>query len=839
MKNKFRNLIKVNKQNEKECAIFLLSFLLPLIMMVAILISKHVFPFGDRCILRTDFYHQYLPFHAELQNKLKNFESLFYTYKVGLGTNFITLLAYYLACPFNILLFFVPEANALEFITVMVVLKIAFSGFTMSYYLVKRYKTDSFVVIFFAIFYAMSQYIAAYYWNIMWLDNIVIFPLLMLGFEDLQNGKKPYLYIITLALSILCNYYIGTITCFFFVVYFVFYSVLKNKKIKEIGINFLKTAGSTLIGVMISSILLLPIFFAFKTTASSDSTFPSSVKEYFTMIEAISRHLPFTTVENGIENWPNIYSGIACLPLLAMYFFSKKFKTKEKICYATILLFFLASFSINTLDYIWHVFKYPNSLPCRQSFIYTFLILTIAIKPLFKFKSFETKDITLCFTIPVAIIILAEKVLKTEKVGFYSIYVALILLLLYLILFLKYKSKNSNKNLLLYLSVVLVCFEAFMNLYQTSITTIKRDDYMKNTANIKAITASIKGITDDFYRVERAKMKTKDDGAFLHFPTSSIFSSSAYASGTEFYKSFGMEASTNAYSITGSTPFADSLLSVKYKLFEKEETNNKSMNMREIANDGTVYLYQNLDVLPLSFILPESFLTEYDKSSGNPATVQNNFSRTFKLGTVLDKKTVEINGVDAKFKTTEAGDYYAFVRDKGIKEVAVTYPTTTETFKNLNRGFFIELGYLESDVELEFKNKTNDSQLLIEVFRFNFDTLKKVVEKVNSFAEYKMKNFNETCIEYTMNVKEPGTCILSLPYDKGFTIMVDGTKVEPKQVMDFFLGFDIVNGMHEIKVTYVPSGFVMGAILSIIGLLILVSMILYDKKHIKNVEIKE
>lgn len=130
--------------------------------------------------------------------------------------------------------------------------------------------------------------------------------------------------------------------------------------------------------------------------------------------------------------------------------------------------------------------------------------------------------------------------------------------MLYLILFLKYKSKNSNKNLLLYLSVVLVCFEAFMNLYQTSITTIKRDDYMKNTANIKAITASIKGITDDFYRVERAKMKTKDDGAFLHFPTSSIFSSSAYASGTEFYKSFGMEASTNAYSITGSTPFADS-----------------------------------------------------------------------------------------------------------------------------------------------------------------------------------------------------------------------------------------------------------------------------------------
>ena len=99
---------------------------------------------------------------------------------------------------------------------------------------------------------------------------------------------------------------------------------------------------------------------------------------------------------------------------------------------------------------------------------------------------------------------------------------------------------------------------------------LRKDDYMKNTQNIKTITAGIKGITNDFYRVERDDMKTKDDGAFMHFPSSSIFSSSAYAAGTAFYKKVGMEASTNAYSITGSTPFMDTLLSVKYKVFEPE-----------------------------------------------------------------------------------------------------------------------------------------------------------------------------------------------------------------------------------------------------------------------------
>ena len=312
---KVNKTLEVSDKKEQEKAVYLLSFLLPFIMMVAILISKHVFPFGDKCILRTDFYHQYLPFHAELNNKLRNFESLFYTFKVGLGTNFITLLAYYLASPFNIILLLVSENYVLEYITVMVVLKIALAGLTMSYYLVKRYNTSSFVVIFFAIFYAMSGYIGAYYWNVMWLDNIVLFPLLIYGFENIQNGKKPFLYIITLGLSILCNYYIGTITCFFFVVYFIFYNVLKEKKPKEIGINFIKTGIYSAMGVMFSAILLIPVFYAFKTTASSDSTFPKSAREYFTIIEAIGRHLPFTTIENGIENWPNLYSGVACFQI--------------------------------------------------------------------------------------------------------------------------------------------------------------------------------------------------------------------------------------------------------------------------------------------------------------------------------------------------------------------------------------------------------------------------------------------------------------------------------------------------------------------------------------------
>lgn len=830
---KILNALKINSEREKKNTIFLLSFLLPLVAMIIILISKHVFPFGDRSILRTDFYHQYLPFYSELQYKLQNLKSLFYSYDVGLGTNFITVFAYYLSCPINILLFIVPQNFIIEFMTVAIVFKIALSGLTMSYYLQEKYKNDNLIIVAFSVIYAMSGYMVSYYWNIMWLDNILLFPLLMISFENAYNGKKPYLYIIILALTILCNYYIAAITCIFLIIYFVFYSVLRDLKIKDIGIKFLHIGIYSIIGILIASVLLVPVFYAFKTTASYDHYFPKDLKEYFTLIEAIGRHLPFTKVENGINYWPNIYSGVITFPLVLLYFTSRKIKLKEKICYGILLLFFLASFSINTLDFIWHIFKYPNSLPARQSFIYTFLLLTISIKPLLKMNTIKMDRAIKCFILPIVSIILLSKVLQSEKVPFVSLYVGIIFLFLYFAIFIKYQSKKSNKIVLTYLAIILVVVEMTLNMSYTSITTIKRDDYLKNVIAIREVSESIKNITTDYYRVERAEMKTKDDGAFLHFPSASIFSSSAYKSGSDFYKQLGMEASTNAYSITGSTPFMDALLSVKYKIFEKEVENASALNMRKISEKDQVSLYQNIDVLPLSFVLTDDFLNDYDMSTGNPATNQNNFSRTLNLPLMLDKKDVKINGINAKFGVAESGDYYAFVRDKGIKEVSVSYDTTDKKFKNLNRGFFIELGYLKAGTEIDFRNDTNESDLLIEVFRFNYESMKKVLESVKNNATFDIGYFTDTYIKYNLDVKNNGTCIVSLPYDDGFKVVIDGKEVEKEKSLDFFLSFKVDEGEHTVELSYMPVGFRLGVVLSLAGIIGLIALFVIREKYKK------
>ena len=842
------DLLDIFKDRKKYKKLFyIICFILPILVMTIIFIVKGIYPFSERSFLRTDMYHQYLPFHEELQTKLKSFGSLFYTYKVGLGTNFLTLFAYYLASPFNILLFFISDKHVIEFVTYVLVLKIGLSSLFMSIYLSYKHKSTDISIIICSVFFALSGYIAAYSWNIMWIDTFMLFPLLILSFEKVFYKNKPFPYIVILALSILTNYYIATMECFFLIIYFIFLCIISNQsKIKSISRKFLHTGIYSLIGILISCILLVPVFYAFNTTASIDSSFPSRISEYFSFLNVFSRHLMMIKIENGLDHWPNIYSGILTFPLIVLYFMSKKFTIKEKLSYTVLLLFLMASFSINVLDYMWHIFKYPNSLPSRFSHIYVFIILTLCCKVLLKYKSHDDKTVAKSFILSLFIIFIIQKTIIEEYINFNAIYISIIFLIIYFIIFLCFKVKKYNKAYLSYVLLLVVFAETLLNMHFTSVTTIKRNDYVKEQEAIHDLLDTLKKSTDDFYRVERLNRKTKNDGAFLNFPSASIFSSSAYKEGSDFYKQMGMEAATNAYSITGSTPFMDAFLSVKYEIYNEKNLNDTDMNMRlfdtELVNEkDNVYLYQKLNYLPLSFVLDNDFLSKYDFSSGNPATNQNNFARSLDLKSMLEKQEISENGKEVQIKVASDGDYYTFVRDKGIHEVTVIYNTTTKTFKNLNRGYFIELGFLNKEDELTFRNDYNQDDLLIEVFRFNYENMKFVIGKILDNSDFKLNKITDTKINYDLDSKIDGTCMLSLPYDKGFKVIVDGKEVETKKVFDCFLGFDVSEGNHNIRISYMPEGFILGLILSLMGIILMILLFFaqkyYKKKQLNIYEI--
>ncbi|MFQ9509612.1 MAG: YfhO family protein, partial [Lachnospiraceae bacterium] len=228
---------KVTEQSKKidwlSLAPFLCAFIIPIFIMIGIFVERGIFPFGDSSFLRTDLYHQYAPFFQTLKDKLANGGSLSYTWELGMGTNYAALFAYYLSSPLNWLLAFCPQKYVIEFITYMIVLKIGLSGLTFTYYLSKRNNTKNIGIAFFGIFYALSGYMAAYSWNIMWLDCILLFPLIILGIDRLVKEDKCMLYCLTLGLSIISNYYISIMICIYLVIYFIVSMILLPSKEKK------------------------------------------------------------------------------------------------------------------------------------------------------------------------------------------------------------------------------------------------------------------------------------------------------------------------------------------------------------------------------------------------------------------------------------------------------------------------------------------------------------------------------------------------------------------------------------------------------------------------------
>ena len=282
----------------------LASFLLPFLLLLLICINHEVYPFGEQCILHIDMYHQYCPFFTELMDKLKSGGSLFYSWNIGLGADFISLYAYYLASPLNWLLILCPGEYVIEFMTILVVLKIALAGLFFGYYLKEHFYRNHFAISIFATAYALCGFSAAYAWDIMWLDCMTLAPLIILGLERLVKEGRPVLYYVALSLSILSNYYISIMICIFLVIWF-FLTWLENR---ETGIGaWLRFAGYSLLAGGTGAVLIIPEAIILGMSGSQNISFPDSLEWYFNIVAELGRHSAMTEAYTGGDHWPNLY----------------------------------------------------------------------------------------------------------------------------------------------------------------------------------------------------------------------------------------------------------------------------------------------------------------------------------------------------------------------------------------------------------------------------------------------------------------------------------------------------------------------------------------------------
>ncbi len=790
------------------------AFLVPVLVMVIIFIQRGIFPFGEESFLRTDMYHQYAPFFSEFQYKLTHGGSLLYSWDVGMGVNFAALYAYYLASPFNWLLILCPKKLIIEFMTYMIVFKIGLSGLAMNAYLRKHYQTDRFGTAFFGILYALSGYMAAYSWNIMWLDCIILFPVIMLGLERLVHEKRWGLYCISLGFSILSNYYISIMICIFMVIYFVALLILEGR---QSGKDIMACARQFFLASMgaggFAGLVLVPEVLALQSTASGSSTFPKTFNSYFSILDMIARHIGNVEVEIGLDHWPNIYCGVAVLMFFLMYLACRRISVKEKAVYCSLLLFFYLSFSVNVLNFLWHGFHYPNSLPCRQSFIYILLLLSMCCHAYLHLDDIPWKHMVLAFWGAVIFVLLAEKLVTEHDFHFIVFYAAILFLALYAGLLWLYH-QGKSRNLLALLALGLVSLEAAVNMAATSVTITSRTSYVRDNEDVQILVSEVIP-QDTFYRVEKMTRKTKNDGAWMNFPSVSLFSSVADANLSRLFKQLGCESSTNAYSITGSTPLVNSLFSVRYGLYSEVPSGSPLLNY--VGESGSTYLYENAYTLPIGFLLPSEFEYEFHPESGIPAEVQNQITDLLGCSPALTDAWGDVNGQTFRFTPEQEGDYYVYVINKNIEEVTVHKGEDSQNFDHVNRGYFVELGWCPAGQEITV-TCTGDEIMDARAYRFEENSLGEVYEELKN-GGMTVTRWQDTRIEGTVQAEQSGMFFTSIPYDQGWKVLVDGRETKGRRVLDAFLGFDLTAGRHQIVLAYTPPGLKAGAAISVISIL--------------------
>ena len=346
--------MKLTSAGKAKCNYILLAFLLPVLGMFAVMIIRGFEPFGSTSMLYSDMYHQYYPFFVAFRKALLSGDSLLYSWNVGMGMDYLGLIAYYLASPLNLLSVVIPEQFLLEYFSLLSPLKLGFAGMFFAIFLKKTFSKNDFSISVFGCLYALCAWALGYQWNVMWLDTFALLPLVVLGTISVLRERKFVLYILSLFFSVLSNYYIGLFTCIFVALVFICYEICRWGGVKKLLSDLSYMALYSALAIGMTAFLELPAFAALQTTQSSVNKFPEGFrlniadentwKGLFDAMRQVAGNMNGGLVPTFKEGLPNLYCGIGSTVLAFLFLTCKQVRLRDKICSVSLLLFFNLKF---------------------------------------------------------------------------------------------------------------------------------------------------------------------------------------------------------------------------------------------------------------------------------------------------------------------------------------------------------------------------------------------------------------------------------------------------------------------------------------------------------------
>lgn len=803
---------------------YIYAFFIPIIVLLLSFLILGIYPFGDKSIIVIDSNTQYTEFITYFRSILLGNNNFLYTFSATLGQNFISLLGYYLMSPFNILSIFFKPYNMKLFMTIIILLKIGLCSLTMEIYISKTYKN---VNILFSICYGLMMYNIMYMYHLMWLDSLIMFPLVVVGIDYIFNKKSPVLYIVSLGLSIIFNYYIGFIICITSLIYFIYKYLFNRDSINKFKV-ITDYIVSSLFGGLLSSFMLIPSVMGLQGGKASLSLFNLTFDKNISLFKVLAK--TFVTSTGNGETWrggPMIYCSVLVLMLVILYFLNRKIDKRDKLYSFGLIMVFVLSFIIKDFDTLFHGFNIPNCFDFRHAFVLVFFLINIAIKSYLSLdKSVFKKGI--CVLLVICLIVFLYRFKFNISTYNISIILTIIFSFIYIFLF------KRNSKLIIYVLII----ELLINSMGGILTNILSDkQYNSNYSNyVKNVSEVVDLIDDDsFYRVEKTfdrdsnnKFLNLNDSMIFNYSGISHFDSTSKEDVQVLMERLGARRLlTRAYyNDKGSTYLFDALFGIKYVLSYDDYKDYVLIN--KVNNIG---IYENGYYLPISYVINDDNIS----LEKNPFVNLNNIVKSFSS---LDKdiyNKADYSYIDNEYIiNVESNDelyFYGEVIDSldtnyGNAKIYLNGNYLCDYYTKYSNGI-ISLGKYSIGEVLRLKI-VFDNEISIDDVDIYYEDMDVFKEHINILRENKLDIVKNSSSSITIKGKFDNSSLLfiSIPYDEGFNCYIDGDEVDINNLISL-ISVNVPEGEHTIELSYSPRGLSLGIYISIISLILTIIYLVF------------
>lgn len=888
--NRFRKSQFYHIMFEKGVLYVLLSFFIPAAIMGYAFARHNIHPFGDgsRQMLVVDLWHQYYPFFRVVREKLLTGGSFLYSWENGLGSNFLSLISYYSASPLNWLSVFFDKDHVRDALTLILLAKIGFAGMFFSMFLKYTYRRSDFSLCIFSVMYALSSYTLGYYWNVMWFDTIALFPLVMLGVVAMCREGKWKTYTFSLALSLIANYYVGYFTCIFTIFMFAAAGIIEFRGVKKWLYSLWLIVRSSVLAIAMGGFILLPAYYGLQLTYSVKNEFPKETLWYEKWQDLFANTLSYSP-PTKVDGLPNFACGMLAVLLFGVFLFSRGIKIREKVSSLTMLWIIAVSCNMNKLNFIWHGFHFTNQIPYRFAFIFSFILAAAAFRAfdIMLKNGVKIYQLILMFMGPFAVFWMNYLSKGDEFSIKGAVRDSMIISGAFWLVFLAAKvfpfRREGIRRAFICIAIGAAVFSESVSNADLGVKTVSNTgygEYPSRNIEVQSLLSHISNTEDSlFYRTEMTSTYTLNDSALYGYNGLSQFSSAANVSVTSFCKRLGLYASEagNRYYYRTSTPVVNSLFGIKYLIKRGGDLNSEEFaaDLEETAesNGGHSSLYKLKYPLSLGFMMNEEVLDMANTAGINPFEYQNEMIKTATgiqdpVFLAQPVTLVKYNNIDVtkngygnytfRIEPDESGissAVYSFAGDDSMvlygyasstggacDSVTVTCSDDASAeVKTVDSGKLIEsfpivfaMGNSRtgttSKVEISPKSGRSSGNFKLMVYGMNKSAFQKAYDALAD-EQLELTRFDDTRIEGSITAKQDGVLFLSMPYEKGWSVYVDGEEAETFKVFGAMTGVRVKAGQHRIKLRYSPEGFNEGVILTVISLSFTGAIIWFERRR--------